>query len=50
MAAQEAMGVMGAAMLQQQQSMWEITVWAMEMEDSVRRVALRIGEEEEKEL
>ena len=49
MAAQEAMGVMGAAMLKQQQSMREITVWEMEMEDSLRRVALRIREEE-KEL
>jgi len=50
MAAQEAMGVMGAAMLKQQQSMREITVWEMEMEDSLRRITLMIREEEEKEL
>ena len=50
MAAQEAMGVMGAAMLKQQQSMREIMVWEMEMEDSLRRITLMIREEEEKEL
>ena len=50
MAAQEVMGVMGAAMLRQQQLMREITVWEMEMEDTLRRIALKIQEEEEKEL
>jgi len=50
MAAQEAMGVMGAAMLKQQQSMREITVWEMEMEESLRRITLMIREEEEKGL
>jgi len=37
-------------MLKQQQSMREVTVWEMEMEDTLRRIALRIREEEEKEL
>jgi len=43
------MGMMAAAMLWQQGSMREITVWEMEMEDALRLARL-IQEEEEKEL
>jgi len=38
MAVQEAMGVMGAAMLRQQGSMRDLNVWEMEMEDALRRI------------
>src|SRR5882672_8415568 len=50
MAAQEVMGVMGAAMLWQQGSMRDLTVWEMEMEDALRRISRMIQEEEEKGL
>jgi len=34
----------------QQGSMWDITVWEMEMEDALRRISRMIQEEEEKGL
>ena len=50
MAAQEVLGVLVAAILQQQGSMREITVWEMEMEDALRRLTRLIEEEKVMEL
>jgi len=39
LAAQEASGVMAAAMLWQQGAMGEVSVWEMEVEDAMREMA-----------
>jgi len=40
MAAQEASGVMAAAMLRQQGAMWEVSAWESEVEGTMREMGL----------
>jgi len=46
MAAQEALGVMVAAMLRQQGEMREISVWELEVEDTMREMSKVVDEVE----
>ena len=46
MAAQEASGVMVAAMLCQQGAMWEVLAWESEMECMMREMVRRVEGEE----
>jgi len=45
MAAQEASGVMVAAMLRQQGAVWEVSAWESEMECTMREMARRVDRE-----
>ena len=45
MAAQEALGVMATAMLQQQGEMREVSAWESEVEGTMREMARRVDEE-----
>jgi len=49
LAAQEASGVMAAAMLRQQGAMREVSVWKSEVEDTMREMS-RLVEEEASDL
>ena len=46
MVAQEASGVMAAAMLQQQGGMREVSTWELEVEGAMREMERRVAEEE----
>ena len=46
MAAQEASGVMAAAMLRQQGAMREVSMWELEVEGTMREMARRVEGEE----
>ena len=46
MAAQEAFGVMAAAMLHQQGVMREVSAWESEVEHAMREMARRVEEED----
>jgi len=45
MAAQEASGVMAAAMLRQQGAMREVSVWELEVESAMRELSKLVEEE-----